>query len=213
MLSEELQKLAAQNASNSRFHGSKDVVSGKYDTGGTPYPKAAVSTGNVLLVKTRAGYKALIGKRGAHLAHGGKLGLLGGYVDLEKGESIAEGAIREVREETSDLIDIAHVTPIPLGPYLDFTDKHNNVCCSNGFMYKLDASLSQIVLDKIIRKGEGINKEVSEFQLIDIKNIDSEIQRLGGTKAFGYIQDVIYLLRANQNLYPEKSPSRLQRGD
>lgn len=94
------------------------MITCTFEDGGTASFRHVVT--DVLVID---GEKILLVKRAPHLSNGGKYGLIGGYIDRD--ETIEQGAIREVKEETGYDIVIQKLLRIKDKPDRPKEDRQN----------------------------------------------------------------------------------------
>jgi ADP-ribose pyrophosphatase YjhB (NUDIX family) len=106
---------------------------------------------DVLIIKDG---KILLTKRAPHLLGGGKYGLIGGYV--ERGETTAQAAVREAREETGYNTTIEKLLFVNDSPNRPGEDRQNI-----SFVYVASAG----------EKVSEPDNESSEVTWFDLKNL------------------------------------------
>jgi 8-oxo-dGTP diphosphatase len=124
--------------------------------------------------------KILLVKRALRLIEGGKYGLIGGYLDRD--ETIIEGAIREVKEETGYNINIIGLLRIKNKPDRDGEDRQ-----IISFVFVAEA------LDKV---GEA-DDESTEVTWFDLNNLPAK-----ENFAFDHYDDIALYLKNKNNFYP-----------
>jgi 8-oxo-dGTP diphosphatase len=133
-------------------------------------------TAEVIVTKEN---KILLVKRALRLLEGGKYGLIGGYLDRD--ETITEGAIREVREETGYNINIIGLLRIKNKPDRPGEDRQNV-----SFVFVAEA------LDKV---GEA-DDESTEVTWFDLNNLPAK-----ENFAFDNHDDIALYLKNKNNIY------------
>ena len=182
------------------FQGKPDPVTGLYDVGGTKRPRVAVGTGNVLAFKDEQGeWKALVSRRAGGLENAGAWNLLGGYVNIQDGESPTQGARREVREESKDRIDLQDMQPIPLTPYMNYNDAKNGQCLALGMLFILSEEQGKDIRQAIADHAMT-NSEAHDFRIISLTHLASSLEELERSGGLAFPQARMHLEESQKHV-------------
>ncbi len=187
-----------------------DPETGRYDSGGTEFPKSGVGQGAVIFLENEnGGYDVLCSRRSMRMeVHPGQWGILGGYLTANKGEGPLEAIWREIREETKGLVNIDGLVPYRvIPPYMDYNDKFNKSTMVVQHMFILRGKKARETRAAILKANAAGNfdSEVMGFDFMPIDDrLDERIAEKGG---FGYPQST-RALRIAAHYLPKRRAKR-----